>query len=115
MSVLTMTIGFTNCDDNKGISSSIIGTWIYEENYGDDEYYYEEITIKTNGTFICKWEEYYNGDYYSDTVKGTYEIDGDEIIIELDDYITIATIVSVTSNKLIIENEDGEKSIYHRD
>ena len=115
MSILTMTVGFVGCDDdNDGGSSSIIGTWAYEEDYDDDEYYYEEITFKSNGTFIVKWEEYYYGDYDSDTERGTYEIDGDELIVEFADEISIITIVSITSNKIVIEDEYGGRLIYYR-
>ena len=82
--------------------------------FGDDDYYYEEITFKSNGTFIVEWEEFYDGDYDSDTVKGTYEIDGDEIIVEFADEISIITIVSITSNKIVIEDEYGDRLTYHR-
>jgi len=116
VSMLAMTISFVGCsdDDNDDASSSIVGTWVYEEDFGDDDYYYEEITFKSNGTFIVEWEEFYDGDYDSDTVKGTYEIDGDEIIVEFADEISIITIVSITSNKIVIEDEYGDRLTYHR-
>ena len=110
-----MTVGFVGCDDdNDGGSSSIIGTWAYEEDYDDDEYYYEEITFKSNGTFIYEWEEYYNGDYESDSERGTYEIDGDELIVEFDGEIGFVTIISVSSNKLVLEDEEGDRYVYYR-
>lgn len=117
VSMLVMTISFVSCndEDNDKLSSSIVGTWIYEEDYSDDEYYYEEITFKSNGTFIVKWEEYYYGDYDSDTERGTYEIDGDELIVDFDDEISIVTIVSITSSKLVLEDEEGDRIIYYRD
>lgn len=117
VSMLVMTISFVSCndEDNDELSSSIVGTWIYEEDYSDDEYYYEEITFKSNGTFIVKWEEYYYGDYDSDTERGTYEIDGDELIVDFDDEISIVTIVSITSSKLVLEDEEGDRIIYYRD
>lgn len=117
MSMLTTTISFVGCSDeeNEGLSSSIVGTWIYEEDYGDDEYYYEEVTFKSNGTFIVKWEEYYYDDYDSDTERGTYEIDGDELIVDFDDEISIVTIVSITSSKLVLEDEEGDRITYYRD
>lgn len=115
--MLVMTISFVSCndEDNDELSSSIVGTWIYEEDYSDDEYYYEEITFKSNGTFIVKWEEYYYGDYDSETERGTYEIDGDELIVDFDDEISIVTIVSITSSKLILEDEEGDRITYYRD
>ena len=117
IAILTMSVGFVSCDDenSENEASSIIGTWIYEEDYDDDEYYYEEITFKSNGTFIVKWEEFYEGDYDSDTVRGTYEIDGDELIVDFDDEISIVTIVSITSSKLVLEDEEGDRIIYYRD
>ena len=117
VSMLVMTISFVSCndEDNDELSSSIVGTWIYEEDYSDDEYYYEEITFKSNGTFIVKWEEYYYGDYDSETERGTYEIDGDELIVDFDDEISIVTIVSITSSKLVLEDEEGDRIIYYRD
>ena len=117
VSMLAMTISFVGCsdDDNDDASSSIVGTWVYEEDYGDDDYYYEEITFKSNGTFIVKWEEYYYGDYDSDTERGTYEIEGDELIVDFDDEISIVTIVSITSSKLVLEDEEGYRIIYYRD
>ena len=117
VSMLVMTISFVSCndEDNDELSSSIVGTWIYEEDYSDDEYYYEEITFKSNGTFIVKWEEYYYGDYDSDTERGTYEIDGDELIVDFDDEISIVTIVSITSSKLVLEDEEGDRITYYRD
>lgn len=117
VSMLVMTISFVSCndEDNDELSSSIVGTWIYEEDYSDDEYYYEEITFKSNGTFIVKWEEYYYGDYDSETERGTYEIDGDELIVDFDDEISIVTIVSITSSKLILEDEEGDRITYYRD
>ena len=117
IAILTMSVGFVSCDDenSENEASSIIGTWIYEEDYSDDEYYYEEITFKSNGTFIVKWEEYYYGDYDSDTERGTYEIDGDELIVDFDDEISIVTIVSITSSKLVLEDEEGDRIIYYRD
>lgn len=116
VSMLAMTISFVGCsdDDNDEPSSSIVGTWIYEEDFGDDDYYYEEITFKSNGTFIVEWEEYYDGDYDSETIRGTYEIDGDELIVEFADEISIITIVSITSNKIVIEDEYGERMTYYR-
>lgn len=117
VSMLVMTISFVSCndEDNDELSSSIVGTWIYEEDYSDDEYYYEEITFKSNGTFIVKWEEYYYGDYDSETERGTYEIDGDELIVDFDDEISIVTIVSITSSKLVLEDEEGDRITYYRD
>ena len=117
VSMLVMTISFVSCndEDNDELSSSIVGTWIYEEDYSDDEYYYEEITFKSNGTFFVKWEEYYYGDYDSETERGTYEIDGDELIVDFDDEISIVTIVSITSSKLVLEDEEGDRIIYYRD
>ena len=117
VSMLVMTISFVSCndEDNDELSSSIVGTWIYEEDYSDDEYYYEEITFKSNGTFFVKWEEYYYGDYDSETERGTYEIDGDELIVDFDDEISIVTIVSITSSKLVLEDEEGDRITYYRD
>lgn len=116
ISMLTITIGFVGCsdDDNDG-GSSIVGTWVYEEDYGDDEYYCEEVTFKSNGTFIVEWEEYYDGDYDSGTDRGTYEVDGDELIVKFDGEISIATIISVTSSKLVLEDEYGDRITYYRD
>ena len=117
IAILTMSVGFVSCDDenSENEASSIIGTWIYEEDYDDDEYYYEEITFKSNGTFIVKWEEYYYGEYDSETERGTYELDGNELIVELDDEITFVTVVSITSSKLVLEDEEGDRIIYYRD
>lgn len=117
IAILTMSVGFVSCDDenSENEASSIIGTWIYEEDYDDDEYYYEEITFKSNGTFIVKWEEYYYGEYDSETERGTYELDGNELIVELDDEIIFVTVVSITSSKLVLEDEEGDRIIYYRD
>lgn len=117
ITILTMSVGFISCDDenSENEASSIIGTWIYEEDYDDDEYYYEEITFKSNGTFIVKWEEYYYGEYDSETERGTYELDGNELIVELDDEIIFVTVVSITSSKLVLEDEEGDRIIYYRD
>ena len=117
VSMLAMTISFVGCsdDDNDDASSSIVGTWVYEEDYGDDDYYYEEITFKSNGTFIVEWEEFYDGDYDSETERGTYELDGNELIVELDDEIIFVTVVSITSSKLVLEDEEGDRIIYYRD
>lgn len=118
--MLASTISFTSCsndDDENGnnSSSSIVGTWSYEEE-DYDYYYYEEVTFKANGTIIVKGEEYYDGDLEDSwTERGTYELDGNELIVELDGEIGFATIISVTSNKLIIEDdEDGDRYVYRR-
>ena len=118
LSMMAMTIGFAGCsnndDDDK--SSSIVGTWVLEEEY-DDGYYYEEITFKSNGTVIIEWDE--DGRDIG-TARGSYEIDGDELILfiddsdEYDDYYGIYIIVSITSNRLILEDEYGDRMIYYR-
>ena len=115
LSMMAMTIGFSACsnDDEGGSSSSIVGTWAYEED-DDDEYCYEEITFKANGTFIVKSEEYYYGEYDSWTERGTWEIDGDEIIVEIDDEYIDIRIISVTSKKLVLENDEDEIVTYYR-
>lgn len=117
LSMMAMTIGFSACsddDDDKGSSSSIVGTWAYEEEYDDDEYYYEEITFKANGTFIAESEEYYYGEYDSSTYRGTWEIDGDELIVGIDDEHIELRIISLTSKRLVLENDEDETIRYYR-
>lgn len=111
VSVLTMATGFVGCsdDDNDVSSSSIVGTWSYEE-----EDYYEEVTFKANGIMIIESEEYYDGEWESWTERGTYVLDGDKLIVHIDDEITTVTVVSVTSSKLILKNEDGDKWTYYK-
>lgn len=111
MSMLSMTLAFVGCsdDDNDVSSSSIVGTWSYEE-----EDYYEEITFKANGIMIVESEEYYNGEWESWTERGTYELDGDKLIANIDDEIAIVTVVSVTSSKLVLKDEDGDRWTYYR-
>ena len=115
-SMLMLTTGFSGCsDDNDGADSSIIGTWAYEEDYGDGDYYYEEITFKANGTFILESVENYYGDYSTETLRGTWEIEGDELIVDIDgDHLEIR-IVSISSNKLVLEDyEDDERMTYYK-
>lgn len=109
--MLSMTLAFVGCsdDDNDVSSSSIVGTWSYEE-----EDYYEEITFKANGIMIVESEEYYNGEWESWTERGTYELDGDKLIANIDDEIAIVTVVSVTSSKLVLKDEDGDRWTYYR-
>jgi len=111
ISVLTMTTGFVGCsdDDNDVSSSSIVGTWIYEE-----EDYYEEVTFKSNGTMIIESEEYYNGEWESWTERGTYILDGNELIANIDDENIIVTIISITSSKLVLEDDEGDRETYYR-
>lgn len=106
-----MTTGFVGCsdDDNDVSSSSIVGTWIYEE-----EDYYEEVTFKSNGTMIIESEEYYNGEWESWTERGTYILDGNELIANIDDENIIVTIISITSSKLVLEDDEGDRETYYR-
>lgn len=115
LSMMAMTIGFSACsnDDEGGSSSSIVGTWAYEEDY-DGEYYYEEITFKANGTLIVECEESYYDDFDSWTERGTWEIDGDELIVEIDDEYVELRIISLTSKKLVLEDYDDYQRTYHR-
>ena len=110
LSVLTMTMGFISCsDDDKEDFSSIVGTWAYEE-----KGYYEEITFKSNGTFIIESEEYYRDEWDSYTDKGSYELDGNKLIVFIDDEISIVTIVSLTSTKLVLIDDEGDSITYYR-
>lgn len=118
IAMLVATISITSCssdDDNSNgnNNSPIVGTWAYEEE-DYDYYYYEETTFKANGTIIVKGEEYYDGDLEDSwTERGTYELDGNELIVDIDDEITFAT-VSISSNKLTIIDEEGDRYVYYR-
>ena len=116
---LVTIVSLTGCinddegDNNAKNYSRIVGTWAYEE---DDHnyYYYEETTFKANGTIIVKGEKYYDGDLEDSwTERGTYELDGNELIVDIDDEITFAT-VSISSNKLTIIDEEGDRYVYYR-
>ena len=108
MSVLTMTMGFISCSDDEDFDS-IVGPWAYEE-----KGYYEEITFKSNGTFIIESEEYYRDEWDSYTDKGSYELDGNKLIVFIDDEISIVTIVSLTSTKLVLIDDEGDSITYYR-
>lgn len=110
LSLLATTVGFTACTDkDDDLDSSIVGTWAYEE---DD--YYEEVTFKANGTMIIESEEYWNGEWDYWTERGTYEVDGDELWGYIDDEYFEVRIVSITSTRLVLEDDEDDRITYYR-
>lgn len=115
LAMLAICLCFTACskdDDNNGgdsDASSIVGTWVYEE---DD--YYEEITFKPNGTLTIYSEEYYDGEWDEWEERGTYSVKGHKLTIDIDDEIITFTF-TVTSKKLTITDEEGDTMVYHKE
>lgn len=83
--------GITGGPGSSG-SNSIVGTWyrVYED--PDYDYMFEEFfTFNTNNTLLYElheyewddWDEEWYLDYYEET-EGVYEINGNQITIELD-------------------------------
>ena len=113
LAMLAICLCFTACsndddDDNGGEAASLIGSWAYEE-----EDYYEEITFKSNGTFIIYSEEYYAGEWDEWEERGSYSVKGNKLTVDIDDEVTTCTF-KVTSKKLTIENEEGDTYVYYR-
>lgn len=119
MAMIAICLCFTACsndDDNDGgdsDTSSLIGTWAYEDEEGD---YYIEITFKKNGTFIYNEYDYYWDEEHED--RGSYSVKGDKLTIKYDDDDDVITgTFSVTSKKLTFKYKDGDETyteVYYR-
>lgn len=126
--LFVMTAGFSGCssDDDEGVgnSSLLLGTWEithikgYETWNGntdswdedidaaDSDSYYGRVEFLENGTYNTYF--YNNGSWKIDVRGIAYRVDGNKIYIT-DDYDGeeyVSTIVTLTSNKLVIEDSD---------
>ena len=123
--VIVTTLDFTACDsdsDGNGIlsDSSLIGTWQTTSKERGDNWYWEEtstITFRKDGTgrTISKWHEVYDGDDDEgmdiSNFEYTYKEDILTIIEENEDgelEISKLEVISLTSSRLVLMNEDGD-------
>ncbi len=110
---ITLSCGFAACsddDDDEGGKSSIVGTWEYS-----DEDFGLTLTFNKNGTVVI-YEEYYDDSYpWGDEVEeGKYEVEGTTLYVYFGDECEEYEIISVSSSKLTLEDEYGDRMTFRR-
>lgn len=113
LAVLFMGFAFVSCssddkDDDGGnnieVVESLVGTWKYTFSTG-----YQLVTFKSNGKGSLK-EIDYAGEDYEDSF--TYSYDSDSQVLKIyweDEDPEEWQVVSITSKKLVVIDEDGER------
>lgn len=133
--VCCLAVGFASCSDDDGDFSSaeLVGLWepIHTEGYdiwkGEKEEWNEDVDAGTNDAeyermeFLSDgtWQRYY---YYNgwklSSDRGTYRVEGNKIYAytPYEDEELSATIVSLTSNRLVIEDKEdlGDEEYYEK-
>lgn len=92
-------------DDKDGGASSIVGTWVWQEDGMIDSY-----TFSANGSYTNTWQE--GG--YTDFERGTYTYDGKILILRDSDGDTEMCQVTISGNKLTFKYEDDGVFVYTR-
>lgn len=114
----TLTISLTSCskDDDKPISGDIVGTWECVETFADNVDWGDLIDNDEWGNYLDNYKQYIRfssdgsfvevdiDDEGTEVAKGTWSQSGNKITIKGNDMISgVASIVELTSNKLVIE------------
>lgn len=112
LTILFMGLSFVSCssddnDDDGGnnteIVESIVGTWKWSDSEG-----YQLITFKSNGKGT--WKEVDKEEVYEDSFSYSYNSSKKVLKINWDDDDPEEwTVISLTSKKLVLENEEGGK------
>jgi len=101
--LLSLTTACSSEKEEEEIANSpIIGTWIYKNADVEDI-----ITFYNDGSY--KGTSKLNG--ITSKIHGTYVYENDIITLYLQGYSTTWKVVSVTSQTLILQNEDVEGSV----
>lgn len=104
----------TGCDDDddEDLDNPLIGTWIYEDATSD---YRENMTFKADGTWVGTIYYSYQGTNASINVNATYTYKDNIItLISENSVYTTYEVISITSDKLTVQNSEGITFIYHR-
>lgn len=113
LAVLFMGFAFVSCssddkDDDGGnnieVVESLVGTWKYTFSTG-----YQLVTFKSNGKGSLKEIDYAAEDYED---SFTYSYDSDSQVLKIyweDEDPEEWQVVSITSKKLVVKDEDGER------
>lgn len=113
LAVLFMGFAFVSCssddkDDDGGnnieVVESLVGTWKYTFSTG-----YQLVTFKSNGKGSLKEIDYAAEDYED---SFTYFYDSDSQVLKIyweDEDPEEWQVVSITSKKLVVKDEDGER------
>lgn len=112
LAILFMGLSFVSCssddnDDNGGnnteIVESLVGTWKWSDDEG-----YQLITFKSNGKgTIVEADEYGT---YEESFSYSYNASKKILKINWDDDDPVEwTVTSLTSNKLVVKDEEGNK------
>lgn len=94
-------------DENNDDNSLIVGTWVQEEDYGTFE-----MVLRKNGTgeffiiYSSKRESDGEFNYFYNEKKGTLTIEYNE---EEDEDIEVYNVISLTSKRLVLEDEYGQE------
>ena len=100
---------FVSCDkdDDKGGASSIVGTWVLQED-GD----FESYTFTSGGTYTNSWQES-DGKYGA--FYGVYTYEGKTLTLKDSEHGWVDTYqATISGNKLTLIDEDGYKEVYTR-
>jgi len=82
MAMCVLTISSCGDDDDEFSYKSIIGTWRCTETDGNAKYI-DDVTFKTDNTFLWREIEYKNGKIVNDDkYSGKYYINGTNILLE---------------------------------
>ena len=121
--LLSMSLGFTACsDDDDDVSTNdLVGTWeaIWEEGYEkwedgidewdeapEDQY---RIIFNADGTYSSEY--YYSGKWHEEVI-GTYSVKGNKLYGKNEEGDYVATIFSLTSTQLILEEYEKYSDEY---
>lgn len=100
-------------DDDDNLSNSLKGTtWVYTDSYSSANNWYEEVhTLSFSGssfTYKLDFEYEIEGEYdkESDSIDGTYTMDGDKVVLKSKEFQEVLTI---NGNKMTSQpDEDGD-------
>lgn len=112
LAILFMGLSFVSCssddnDDDGGnkteIVESIVGTWKWSDDEG-----YQLITFKSNGKGTIEEADEYGT--YEESFSYSYNASKKVLKINWDDDDPVEwTVTSLTSNKLVVKDEEGNK------
>ena len=109
---ILMTTAFTACsDDDDEDSTSIVGTWEYQDHDEEDgTTYVTQVKFNTDRTFVqTVWETSDPTD--KEIMEGDYEVDGNKLFL-YDEYgSTESYTFSISGNRLTVKDADTSEQI----
>lgn len=96
---------FLSCESNEKLD--LTGNWKtkgIEDNTGLN--ISDKIEFKKNGDYSLKILS--NNDSLINHLKGTFKLDGDKLILHINNHDFINEIISFDKNKIKIKNQDGQ-------